>query len=386
MESHDVIIAGGGAVGLLLANLLGQRGVRTLVMERRAAPEARSMAIGITPPSLAILNTVGLDAECVRRGVPVRRVAVHDRRRLLGDLDFDGLPGLYPFILCLPQAVTLEILEAGARRFPSVTLMRGVEIVGFEQDAQRVRVRVRGWDVDAGALTGRFLVGSDGHDSAVRGLAGIGIRTKRLGQTFLMADFDDDGALGQDAHLFFTETGAVEAFPLPDGRRRWIVMTDAYMREPPGDFMAALVRVRSGIDLAGRSKQFESPFRVSQFVCARYFRGRVVLCGDAAHVMSPIGGQGMNIGFGDAAYLSDVLGKVLGGGVLGAEVERQLREYDRVRRKAFHASARLATRGMWLGTRRGRVASWLRGQFIARVLLGRTMRRWVARKFGMVGQ
>ncbi|MCE9613426.1 MAG: FAD-dependent monooxygenase [Lentisphaerae bacterium] len=379
-SQYEVLIAGGGPVGLLLANLLGQRGIRTLVVERRPQMGASSMAIGVTPPSLVILRQVGLDAACVAGGVAVERAVVHDRRRCLGDVTFGSLPAPYPFILCLPQADTTRILEEGLARFPSVTLRRGVALTGLRVQGEGVCATLDEGGVGRG-VEARFLAGCDGHDSDVRRLLAMPVRETRLGQTFLMADFDDGGARDGTAYLWFTETGSVESFPLPGGRRRWVVLTPKLERAPAADFLAAVVKARAGVDLAGRRKHFESAFAVQEFMCRNFHRGPVVLCGDAAHVMSPIGGQGMNTGFGDADLLADVFVAVLRE---GADAAERLRAYDRVRQRAFRVAARRARRGMWLGTRTGAAASWLRSLFLRAVLLRPPLRARLPPYFAML--
>ena len=107
----DVLIAGAGPVGLLLANLLGRQGRTVLVAERRVTPTHGSMAIGITPPSLAILHCLDLDGEFTRRGIPIRVARVFEDNEPLGDVDFSRLPAEHRFILSLPQADTVEILR-----------------------------------------------------------------------------------------------------------------------------------------------------------------------------------------------------------------------------------------------------------------------------------
>jgi 2-polyprenyl-6-methoxyphenol hydroxylase-like FAD-dependent oxidoreductase len=113
------------------------------------------------------------------------------------------------------------------------------------------------------------------------------------------------------------------------------------------------VRRRAGVDLSASACTFESAFSVRRRLAQRYVHGRVTLAGDAAHLMSPIGGQGMNVGFADAAALAEVLAVASG----GAAPAPALAEYDRTRRAAARVAIGRAARGMWLGTRQGRLAS-----------------------------
>ena len=377
----EVLVAGAGPVGLLLANLLGAQGVRTLVVEKRTAPTDMSMAIGVTPPSLQILKGAGLDAGLVGRGVPIRRAVVHGGGGPLGALGFDGLPGEHPFILSVPQSDTLRVLEAGLARFPSVRLLRGAEVTGLAQDAHGATVRLKTGSAAGQAVRAAYVAACDGHKGPIRGLLGIPADVKDYGLDFLMADFEDRSGLGDEAHLFFTPTGSVEAFPLPGGRRRWIILTDRFMDDAPAGFLEDTVRARSGHDLAGAPKHFQMPFHVRRVLARRYTSGRVALCGDAAHVLSPIGGQGMNTGFADAEFLAHALRTVLRDGGEAADL---FEHYTFFRRRAFAVAAARAARGMWLGTRTGAALTRVRDAVIRRGLLHAPMRAILPPYFAML--
>ncbi len=379
----DVVVVGAGPVGLLLALELAAAHRRVLVVEKRCDPPSWSMAIGITPPSLAILRRHALDEEFVRKGLPVRHAAVSENGRGLGEVRFDRLPSAHPFILVLPQSETVRILRRRVEDSAQVSLSDGVEFVGYEEHADHVHLHLR--DVESGAdsaVTARLLVGCDGAHSRVRDLAGFSYRRRSYGVRFAMADFDDDTGYGDVARLFFTRRGSVESFPLPGQRRRWIVQASKVLDgQGPRDFLIGRVGSLAGHDLRMVRCHFESTFEPCRALAAPFARGRVALCGDAAHQMSPIGGQGMNTGFADAALLAGLADQVL---AHSTEAEAAWSVYTRVRTRAFNVAASRAARGMWLGTRRGRLASFLRGTLISRLLFHPRIKERLAPYFAML--
>jgi len=380
-DSRHVLVVGAGPVGLLLGNLLGSFGIRTLVIDKRAAGPDASMAIGLSPPSLLLLRSLQLDRAFVAAGVRVEHAVVHGDRGRVGELFFHGIPGPYPFILSLPQAKTVRLLEARLADWPTVQLRRSTELIAFQQESTGVTAILRCLTTGREeALHCAFLAGCDGGDSLVRSLAEIATAGGDFPQTFVMADFADDSGLAAQAHLFFTRHGSVESFPLPGNQRRWIVQTDQLLRPVPAELMTETVRQRTGIKL-GRSRcDFTSAFAVRHRLVQRYFRGRVALCGDAAHLMSPVGGQGMNVGFGDAARLAGHLASCLRH---GADPEPLLADYSRQRRKVAQIAIGRASRGMWMGTRQGRLAGLWREPLL-RLLLSPPLCRKLPPYFAML--
>jgi 2-polyprenyl-6-methoxyphenol hydroxylase-like FAD-dependent oxidoreductase len=381
-SASDVLIVGAGPVGLLLANLLGARGIPTALFDKRTEPLTSSMAIGITPPSLDILSVLDLDGVFRDAGVPVRHAEVYELGTRVGRLDFAGIASNYPFFLSLPQARTVEILRQNLAKFPSVTIHDGIEFTELRQDAHGVRANFR--DSATGKSfesQGRFLIGADGHKSAVRSAAGLSVRERQYPQRFIMADFQDDSGLGNEARLFFTPEASVESFPLPDGFRRWIVQVHGAQENTPIDYLIRTVRRLTGFDLGRRTARYFSAFGAKRMVVDSYHAGRVLLAGDAAHVMSSIGGQGMNTGFADAEMLAAVLPVALRS---PDQMSRSFAAYDRIRRRSYEVAANRAERGMWLGTRRGRFASWFRKHLIRDVLFSPLMQRHLAPHFAML--
>lgn len=374
----DVIVVGGGPVGLLLANLLGQAGRRVILVESSNGEPCRSMAIGITPPSLELLASLGLDESFIARGVCIREARVHENHREVGRLNLTAARDAYPFILSLPQSDTVQLLRHHLERFPGVRVLRGCRAVAMDQDDDGVNLHI----VEPGAPASRvvrasLLAACDGARSESADWLGIAKKVSFYDPVFTMGDFHDRSGLGDVAHLFFGTERPVESFPLPAGKRRWVVRCGWRQREDLHESIATAVTRLTGIALSESDQLDTSRFRPQRKMARCFYRGRVALCGDAAHVMSPIGGQGMNTGFGDAAFLARAFEAMLDD---PARVGSWMRLYDRNRKRAFRVAAARAATGMGLGVARGRFASRIRevlvGILLARGVSHRAVQRW----------
>jgi 2-polyprenyl-6-methoxyphenol hydroxylase-like FAD-dependent oxidoreductase len=377
----QVIVVGAGPVGLLLANLLGDRGIGALLLERNLSPSMHSQAIGVMPPSLDILKRIGLVDSFLRRGIAIQSAVVHGDSASLGNIDFCGLPTPFPYVLSIPQSETERILAEGLSRYPSVEFLRGWEVFGTLQGRDWMGVLAR--DRRSGQTSrfeSSFLCGCDGAHSTVRQLLGLGRRLRSYRDTFLMADYSDRSVLGPEAHLYFTRHGSVESFPLPRNRRRWIIQTERLQKEADHGYHARETLRRTGITLDPSDKKWESAFQPERSESRRFVVGSVALCGDAAHTMSPIGGQGMNTGFADADRLAALLPEILEG---SPRPRRLLRCYQRLRRRATRSASRRAWISMRIGTVRGLLPSALRN-LLVRLLVRWPFRQAVIRHFTML--
>lgn len=349
---------GAGPVGMVLGCLLGQRGIRVLMLERQDKRPEHSQAIGITPPSLRILEELDLAHAFVRHGVTISDCHVHGQTGYLGCASFRGIDSPYRFVLSLPQRESMRLLEEKLVGFPTVHLKRSAEVTAVSSHESHVAVQWRDSGNSVITSTASYAVACDGCHSQTRKLLSIPTRRHQYGCHFVMGDFNNSSfLLGTEARLYFTSLGAVESFPLPEGKRRWIVQTERHQQDAPVGLISHCVRERTGILLCNEDQLNQSSFSPWRLDCEKYHEGRVILCGDAAHVMSPIGGQGMNTGIADAQFAAALLHAVI---QKGQNYEEWIAEYERCRRMAATTAATRAAMGMSLGTWRGIPLSLLR--------------------------
>jgi 2-polyprenyl-6-methoxyphenol hydroxylase-like FAD-dependent oxidoreductase len=210
--------------------------------------------------------------------------------------------------------------------------------------------------------TAGYLCVCEGKNSILRNQLGIGFKGGRYRQTYLMADFVDKTSLGQETHFFFTRWGMAESFPLPGGKRRWNVKTKKYMENPPKGFLENLVQRRTGFYLNESDRTTQSTFGVQHYLASAYCKQNVIFCGDAAHVMSPIGGLGMNTGFGDAEFCAGMLYRIIKCQEIKATY---FRKYQKYRKRAAKTALRHAALFMRMGAVQGMVPSAIRNLLTA---------------------
>ncbi|QCU77525.1 FAD-dependent monooxygenase [Citricoccus sp. SGAir0253] len=394
----EVLIVGAGPTGLFLAGLLALRGVDVAVLERRPRPVEHSRAIGLHPPALHALDRLGLAAPAVAAGVCVGRGVGYaggpGPGGVLGELSLAAADPAYPFVLTLPQVRTEALLAERVEWLAPGAVHRGVEVIGVEQTGVVTGPEGRVWEA-------AVVVGADGTRSRVRELAGLGVRERDWGDCYLMGDFDDTGDTGDAghagaagdagaaepaAHLHLHRDGVVERFPLPGGRWRWVVHTGRTLVPETAEGIAERARERIGLAPDPATATMLSAFRVQRRLATGLVRGRTVLAGDAAHGISPIGGQGMTLGWMDAIALEPLLLELLRGGArpgpagggsglaagdrTGGALERHpgFARYDRGRRRAALRAARQAEANMLLG-RPMPAAAWRARDAVARAAL-----------------
>lgn len=376
MDVCQVAVVGAGPVGLLLAALLAQEGIDVKVLEQSPWPLLHSRAIGVHPPGLSALAEAHVAEALVDKGVRVRRAFAFTPRGELGRIDMTTLGGSYPFVLSVPQHETERALEARLRALVPGALLRGREVLDLRPDQTGVTLFIRHQTQET-ALRAGVVVGCDGKHSRVRRALGIRFPGGAYPGSYLMADLRDDTHLADAAAVFFTPEGLVESFPLPGGVRRWVVFARTERLSPEARVLCRLVEERTGHRLAEHTARGVSVFCAEHYLARRFVAGRVMLAGDAAHVVSPIGGQGMNLGLLDAVLLARLLSRRFARADTSATLASI---YERTRRRAAEWARRRAELFMALGT--ARHLTWARDGFV-RALLAQGMAPQSARLFTM---
>ena len=300
----DVLIVGAGPVGLFLANECARRGLRWRLIEARASQSEHSKALAIFPRTLEIFDMAGVVAPFLEAANRVTAVAVIAHGRRLAHMRFAPEESPYSFIAMVPQNVTEKLLADELRR-------RGGDIhyettfVSAEQRDGHVNVTLdrKG---EAASLTASILVGCDGAHSAVRHTLGLPLEGGEYRDSFMLADVETNNALPADElQLCPSELGPLAIFPMSAERRRIVATVDQAEGEAPSlELVRKVLGERAPSGIEAHSLHWSSYFRIHHRNVARMRTGRIFIAGDAAHIHSPFGGQGMNTGLHDAWNLA----------------------------------------------------------------------------------
>lgn len=317
--SDPVMIVGAGPTGLTAALELSRLGIPVRIIDKLQLPRTTSRAIGIQARTLELLAQRGLADKLVRLGHKASGVSFHGDGRCLARLDLSRIPSPYNFTLLLAQSETERVLgEAVARQ--GVRIERGVELVAVAQNAlshepSPVRAVLRHPNGALEEANAPWLISAEGAHSVVRTTLDLQFEGKTLDTTFALADVRMDGDLPEtDFHAFSSEHGSLILFPFGGDRVR-LVASDPPEKgsEPTLAELQQLWDQRSHVPAHFHDLSWASFFRVNSRMVSHLKIGRLLLGGDAAHVHSPAGGQGMNTGIQDMINLAWKLAAVMQG-------------------------------------------------------------------------
>ena len=297
-DSTAVVVVGAGPVGLALGCELARRAVPVRILDKLSAPTAESRAAVVHARTLEAFSRTGVVEEIIAAGQRTTGLQMYADRVSLGKFALDTVDSPYPFSVTLPQDETERILTTRLSAL-GVPVERERELASFEQDASGVRAHLKSGE----EIRSDWIVGTDGSHSTVRGALGLSLEGSFKGETFLLGDVEADHHLDRSTmHTFFTaDAGPLMVFPMLGRRLRLIGQLDAPAPPTLEELQAIVDHRTSGFRL--ESERWITLFEIHHAQVRSYRVGRGFLAGDAAHVHSPAGGQGMNTGIQDAFNL-----------------------------------------------------------------------------------
>ncbi|HTP15339.1 MAG TPA: FAD-dependent oxidoreductase [Streptosporangiaceae bacterium] len=342
-HTTEVLVVGAGPAGLTAALALADKGRDVTVADNQDEGQNTSRASVIYPRTLELLEPLGVAGPLAAQGIHARRFTIRDRDKILMAVRFDPLPTAYPYTLLISQAVTEAMLLRRLRQY-GIMVLRPHTLTGLAQDGSGVTATF----ADGERVRARYLVGADGMHSTVRARAGIGFTASATGASYSLADVHLSGGLPADeVAVYFSPQGQLVSVPFPDGSYKIVAnVTEA----PP---QSGLEFIQELVDARGPQARrvvvhdiiWGSRFRIHHGVADAFHAGRIALAGDAAHDNSPLGGQGMNAGIGDAVALGAALDLAIRTGSTDP-----LEAYTAARRPIAQQIVAITNKLTWLAT------------------------------------
>jgi 2-polyprenyl-6-methoxyphenol hydroxylase-like FAD-dependent oxidoreductase len=331
MNDTDVLVIGAGPTGLALGASLIAHGVRAVLVDRLAEGQNTTRAAVVNARTLEVLEDLDVARRMVGAGLIAPRFTMREGRHILVPVDFSDLPTKYPYSLMLSQADTERLLLQRVRELGG-DVVRPKTLGRLTQEADGVTATFD----DGETIRAGHVVGTDGMHSMVREQAGIGFAGGEFAESFALADVRlAGGAPPDEVILFYANDGLTVLAPLPGDIFRIVAPVADAPKVPSAEFVQALLDTRAfgPGQLVVTELLWGTRFRIHHRVADRYRSGRILLAGDAAHVHSPAGGQGMNLGITDAISLGRALAEVVQGGseaALDAYAAAQRRRAEQV--------------------------------------------------------
>lgn len=310
----DVLIAGAGPTGLMMAMLCKRLGLTYRILDKNSGPATESRAIGIQARTLEIFHKLGIVDEFLDKGMKASGAKIHLNGEVKLDVNIGDMARtdtLYPFIFFLSQNETEHIL---LKDIPNVE--RNTKLLSFKDKKNRVESVIMNTNGDRETISSHFLCGCDGSHSVVRKGLGLDFKGDSYGSEFLMADCKVDWSGGNDKVQVFLDHGKIAVFfPLKENRSRVLTISPYRLGATPRSTATTAYTAKlhdlemefkkaSHLDLKFSDPAWVTAYHVHHRTVDRMRCGNVFLLGDAAHIHSPVGAQGMNTGIQDANNLA----------------------------------------------------------------------------------
>ena len=318
MAKVDVLISGAGPVGLTMANELVRHGISVRIVDKSAERTDKSKALVLWSRTLELFDHAGYVEPFLAAGMQVHGAQMSNGKDVIARISLDDIDSPYPYALMIPQSDTERVLEEQlAKR--GVKVERTVGLESFTDQGNQVQAVLRKASGESETLTADWLIGCDGAHSTVRHGLGFTFDGTTQPSDWYLADGHISGLEPQDRlHIFWHKDGILAFFPITEGR--WRVIADlgpaqgnAHCPDPTLQEVQALITLRGTDGIVIKDAYWLAAFRINERKVSQYGRGRAFLAGDAAHIHSPAGGQGMNTGMQDAFNLAWKLSLVIGG-------------------------------------------------------------------------
>ncbi|EJL89141.1 2-polyprenyl-6-methoxyphenol hydroxylase-like oxidoreductase [Herbaspirillum sp. CF444] len=331
MQHHPVLIVGAGPTGLTAAMELSRLGVPVRLIDKLAAPSTTSRALAVQARTLELLQQRGLTDKMLAAGNKASAGSLYGRGKLLGKIDLSRIPGRHNYVLLLSQAETERLLTEQLQQ-QGVQIERGVELIGFVQAQPStpdsgVMAELRHADGTVEQMQAAVLISAEGAHSSARHALKLPFEGKSLKPTYALADLYAGGEIASDQlSIFISDHGFLAMFPLAQGHFRMIAIEpdadgqqhEESVRDIPDDpptlsQLQAIYDAHSPMPATLTNVVWSSHFRINSRMLQTLRQGNVFFGGDAAHIHSPAGGQGMNTGIQDMVDLCWKLALVLQG-------------------------------------------------------------------------
>ena len=377
-----VLVSGAGPVGLTMAAELARYGVAVRIVDKAAERTDKSKALVLWSRSLELIDRMGCGEAFVAAGLKAHAVNIIAGKRQIAHVRLDVLDTPHRYALMLPQSETERLMEQQLNRF-GVQVERRVELTAFTPQGNRVTSILRDSDGREETVQADWLIGCDGAHSAVRHGLGMGFEGETLASDWALADVHLAGVPGEpdEINMFWHSDGALALIPISPGRYRVIAdVGDAGVvrrADPSLAEVQALLDRRGPGGIRASAPIWLAAFRINERKVKDYRVGRVFLAGDAAHIHSPAGGQGMNTGMQDAFNLAWKLGLVCRSLVNERLLDSYSVERSEVGRQVLANAGRLTTlavlRGGVLQTVRNHIVSLVFGLSAVRSAMTNTL-------------